>query len=113
MADIRIQRDDFVPGAEIAALSDGRTDVGAVASFVGLVRADEKLTAMTLEHYEEFARREILAHVAEAEARWPLLAVCGPPSRATGTWRADCLCRGRVGSPTGRVRSGRVPDGLP
>ena len=38
---VRVQDADFDPGAEIAALSAGRDDVGAVASFVGLVRADK------------------------------------------------------------------------
>jgi molybdopterin synthase catalytic subunit len=75
MTEIRIQTDDFDPGAEIAALTQGRGDVGAVASFVGLVRADDGLVAMTLEHYADFATREIAVHVQEAETRWPLLDV--------------------------------------
>jgi molybdopterin synthase catalytic subunit len=37
-----VQEADFDAGAEIAALSAGREDVGAVASFVGLVRADKQ-----------------------------------------------------------------------
>ena len=74
MADIRIQTEDFDPGAEIAALSTGRGDVGAVASFVGVVRGGG-LTAMTLEHYPAMTVREIGKHVAEAKRRWPLLAV--------------------------------------
>ncbi|MBT6983325.1 MAG: molybdenum cofactor biosynthesis protein MoaE, partial [Rhodospirillaceae bacterium] len=35
---IKVQTDDFDVGAELAALSRGRTEVGAVASFIGLVR---------------------------------------------------------------------------
>ena len=39
---VSVQQADFDAGAEIAALSAGRDDVGAVASFVGLVRADKQ-----------------------------------------------------------------------
>ena len=76
MSDIRIQREDFDTGAELDALGNGRGDIGAVASFIGLVRSDGGLTAMTLDHYPGMTEREIAAHVAEAERRWPLLGVC-------------------------------------
>lgn len=75
MGAIRIQLEDFDPGVEMEALTQGRTDVGAVASFVGIVRGDDALEAMTLEAYEAFALREITAHVADAKQRWPLLDV--------------------------------------
>jgi molybdopterin synthase catalytic subunit len=75
MNEIRIQREDFDPGAEIAGLSEMAGNVGAIASFVGLVRSDGGLVAMTLDHYPGFAEREIAAHVAEAKKRWPLLGV--------------------------------------
>jgi molybdopterin synthase catalytic subunit len=75
MSDIRIQHEDFDPGAEIAALNTMAGDVGAIASFIGLVRADNKMQAMTLDHYPGFVEREIGAHVAEAKGRWPLLGV--------------------------------------
>jgi molybdopterin synthase catalytic subunit len=75
MSDIRIQREDFDPAAEIAALNTMAGDVGAIASFIGLVRADGRMEAMTLDHYPGFAEREISAHVAEARSRWPLLGV--------------------------------------
>ena len=35
---VRIQTDDFDAGAEIAALRRGNPTIGAVASFVGVVR---------------------------------------------------------------------------
>jgi len=73
MSDIRIQREDFDPGAEIAALGDAAGNVGAIASFVGVVRNDGALVAMTLDHYPGFAEREISTHVAEAKKRWPAL----------------------------------------
>ena len=75
MSDIRIQTKDFDPGAEIAALTTQAGDVGAIASFIGLVRADDRMEAMTLDHYPGFAEREIATHVAEARTRWPLLGV--------------------------------------
>ncbi len=74
-ARISIQPEDFDVSAEIAALCEGRSDIGAVATFSGLVRGDDDLSAMTLEHYPGMTEREIAAHVAEAEKRWPLLGV--------------------------------------
>jgi molybdopterin synthase catalytic subunit len=73
---IRVQEQPFDAGAEIAALTAGRTDVGAVASFVGLVRdmADAPITAMTLEHYPGMTERKLAEIEAEANARWPLQA---------------------------------------
>jgi molybdopterin synthase catalytic subunit len=72
---VRIQSEDFDVGAEIAALSQGRHDVGAVASFTGICRADGGIAAMTLEHYPGMAEAEIESHVAEAQSRWPLMGV--------------------------------------
>ena len=74
-AHISIQHEDFDLADEVAALSAGRSDIGAVATFSGLVRGDDDLSAMTLEHYPGMTEREIAAHVAEAETRWPLLGV--------------------------------------
>ncbi|HEX2593430.1 MAG TPA: molybdenum cofactor biosynthesis protein MoaE [Rhizomicrobium sp.] len=75
MSKIAIQPEDFDSGVEIAALSQGRSDVGAVASFVGVVRGDDGLTALTLEHYPAMTHGEIAKIVAEAEQRWPLKGV--------------------------------------
>ena len=75
---IRVQREDFDTGAELAALTRGKTTVGGVASFVGLVRdraAGERITAMTLEHYPGMTERELEAIADEAQRRWPLDAV--------------------------------------
>jgi len=71
---VRIQREDFDIGAEISALMQGRTDVGAVATFTGICR-DDGIVAMTLEHYPGMAEAEIERHVEEAEKRWPLFGV--------------------------------------
>ena len=51
---IRIQEADFDVGAEIAALTEGRRDIGAVVTFSGICRgADDgrEVAALTLEHY--------------------------------------------------------------
>jgi molybdopterin synthase catalytic subunit len=69
---IRIQAEDFDVARELEALSRWRANVGAVASFIGLVRGDDGLVAMTLEHYPGMTEREIARHVDEAAARWPL-----------------------------------------
>jgi molybdopterin synthase catalytic subunit len=71
---IRIQREDFDVGAEIARLKQRRTDIGAIASFTGICR-DDGIVAMTLEHYPGMAEAEIARHVEEAEKRWPLLGI--------------------------------------
>ena len=74
-ATIRIQRADFDVAQEIAGLSKGRTDVGAVVSFSGICRGSEQgepIAALTLEHYPEMAEAEIGRHADEALARWPL-----------------------------------------
>ena len=71
---VRIQREDFDVGAEIAKLSRGRTDIGAVATFTGICRGDD-IVAMTLEHYPGMAEAEIARHVEEAQQRWPLAGV--------------------------------------
>jgi molybdopterin synthase catalytic subunit len=74
-ATIRIQKADFDVAQEIAALSKGRTDVGAVVSFTGICRGtegSEPIAALMLEHYPEMAEAEIKRHAEEAIARWPL-----------------------------------------
>jgi len=72
---IRIQNEDFDVNDELEALSSESSHVGAVASFVGLVRGDDKLTSLTLEHYPGMTEREIKSHVDEASKRWALLGV--------------------------------------
>jgi len=74
---IRVQREDFDVGAEVAALSGGNHAVGAVAVFIGLVRemgGDAATSAMTLEHYPGMTERQLRRIEAEAQSRWPLQA---------------------------------------
>lgn len=70
---VRVQREDFDVGAELAALSEGRTDIGGVVSFTGLVRDSAgTLRALELEHYPGMTEAALAAIEAEARARWPL-----------------------------------------
>ena len=74
-ATIRIQEADFDIAQEIAALTKGRTDIGAVVSFSGICRGSEHgdpVAALTLEHYPGMAEAEIKRHADEAMSRWPL-----------------------------------------
>ena len=73
---IRVQREPFEIGAELAALTHGNTAIGGVACFVGLVRdtGPERLAAMTLEHYPGMTERELERIDGEARERWPLQA---------------------------------------
>jgi molybdopterin synthase catalytic subunit len=77
MARVVVQQAPFDVGAELAALTAGRTDVGGIGLFVGIVRdsaGGRPITAMTLEHYPGMTERALAAIAAEAEARWPLVA---------------------------------------
>lgn len=72
---IRIQNADFDIAQEIAALTKGRTDIGAVVSFSGICRGSEggqAIAALTLEHYPDMAEAEIARHAETAMSRWPL-----------------------------------------
>ena len=74
-ATIRIQEADFDIAREIAALTKGRGDVGAVVTFSGICRGSENgepIAALTLEHYPGMAEAEIKRHTDEAMSRWPL-----------------------------------------
>lgn len=70
---IRIQAEDFDLGAECAALTAGRADIGAVVAFTGLCRDENgTLKALELEHYPGMAEAEITRIAHEAVQRWPL-----------------------------------------
>ena len=75
MARVRVQEADFDVGVELDALTRGRHDVGAVASFVGLVRDANDGSAvrgMTLEHYPGMTEKALEDICAQASARWDL-----------------------------------------
>jgi molybdopterin synthase catalytic subunit len=66
-----LQAEAFDAAAEQAALLAGRTDLGAAVIFTGLVRADDGLIALTLEHYPAMTLAQMQAIAEEAAARWP------------------------------------------
>ena len=70
---VRVQQQDFDVGAEIAALSESAGEVGAVATFTGIVRADgsaDPVRAMTLEHYPGMTEKALAEIVTQARERW-------------------------------------------
>ena len=72
---ISIQTEDFDAGAEIEHLTGETGEVGAVVSFVGVVRGgpeSDPLINMTIEHYPGMTERELAKIEAEARERWPL-----------------------------------------
>lgn len=70
---VRVQSEVFDAGVETDALGKGRADVGAVATFIGRVRGDDGLKALTLEHYPGMTKRVIAEIEAEARSRWQLI----------------------------------------
>jgi molybdopterin synthase catalytic subunit len=68
---VHLQTEAFDAAAETVALTAGRTDLGAVVSFAGLVRSDDGLIALTLEHYPAMTLAQMQAIAAQAAARWP------------------------------------------
>ena len=75
---IVVQSEAFDLGAEVDAMRQGRTDIGAVASFVGLARDMNEgsgVAAMTLEHYPGMTEKALGRLVDEAKSRWALLDV--------------------------------------
>ena len=76
MAIVRVQAEDFDVGRELEALTGGRKDVGAVASFVGLVRDandGRAIRGMTLEHYPGMTEKALADICAQACGRWNLI----------------------------------------
>jgi len=75
---LSIQTADFDLAAELAALRAGSAKVGALVSFVGLVRdfsGDEKVENIFLEHYPGMCEKALEKIIAEANERWRLLGV--------------------------------------
>ena len=73
---VRVQQADFDLGAEIKALRKGNAKIGAIASFIGLVRDSnegESVAAMTLEHYPGMTEKALELIVLQAQQRWDIL----------------------------------------
>lgn len=72
---VRVQQEDFDLGAELDALRSGRTDIGALVSFTGLVRDDTgDLTTLELEHYPGMTQKALAEIETQAHQRWDLSA---------------------------------------
>jgi molybdopterin synthase catalytic subunit len=72
---IRIQTEDFDIAELNSELLAGRSDVGAIASFIGLVRdlPNDKLRRMTLEHYPGMTENALRGIAEKALQRWDLI----------------------------------------
>jgi molybdopterin synthase catalytic subunit len=72
---VRVQTDDFDIGAEIAQLRKGNAKIGAIASFIGLVRdinEGDRVSTMTLEHYPGMTEKALEDIVSQAQSRWDI-----------------------------------------
>ena len=72
---VRVQLEDFDIGSEIRAMRESNAKIGAIASFIGLVRDvndDTRVAEMTLEHYPGMTEKALEDIEAEANRRWPL-----------------------------------------
>jgi len=75
---VSIQHDDFDVGKEMAALCAMSNNVGAIVSFVGLVRDlsnNEEIENIYVEHYPGMSEKALNKILVEARQRWDLLAV--------------------------------------
>ena len=73
---VRIQSEDFDAGREIAALRRDNPGIGAIASFIGVVRDvndGERVAEMTLEHYPGMTEKSIAGIIDQAKGRWRVL----------------------------------------
>ena len=115
MARISVQTADFDIGAEFGALTGGRSDIGGIGCFVGTVRsnAQDRVAAMTLEHYPAMTERAIAAHHGGSRTALEPAWLHGDPPR----WPADRRREHRAGAgrrsaPPAGAGCHRVPDRL-
>ena len=70
---VRIQSEDFDAGREIAVLRRDNPGIGAIASFIGVVRdvnGAERVAEMALEHYPGMTEKSIAGIIDQAKSRW-------------------------------------------
>ena len=73
---VRVQREDFDVARELERLRGGDVRIGAIASFVGLVRdvnEASEVRAMTLEHYPGMTEKALAQIIEEARSRWGIV----------------------------------------
>lgn len=74
---ISVQATDFDVAAEMRDMTAGRTDIGAIVTFTGLVRdmaGGENISDMELEHYPGMTEKALADIEAQANSRWELQA---------------------------------------
>ena len=72
---VRVQREDFDVGAEMASISGKGNKTGGICCFVGVVRdftEHSKISSMTLEHYPGMTEKQLKLIEEEAHQRWSL-----------------------------------------
>lgn len=75
---ISVQQEDFSLEEEYRALREDAPQIGAIVTFVGLVRdmhQDQSVTGMFLEHYPGMTEKVLAQLVADAKMRWPVINV--------------------------------------
>jgi molybdopterin synthase catalytic subunit len=74
--EIRVQHEDFDAGREIARLRAGNPRIGAIASFIGVVRdvnEGDAVAELALEHYPGMTEKALAEITAEARSRWDVI----------------------------------------
>ena len=73
---VRVQAEDFDISKEIALLRKDNSGIGAIASFIGVVRdlnEGDRVTGMTLEHYPGMTEKSVEDIITQARARWQVM----------------------------------------
>lgn len=69
---IRVSHEDFDVSEELAKLERAGRKAGAAVTFTGIVRSDDGVTAMHLEHYPEMTEKSLAKIVEKARLRWDI-----------------------------------------
>lgn len=69
---IRVSHDDFDVSSELAALERAGRRAGAAVTFTGIVRSDDGVVSMELEHYPEMTEKSLAQIVSKARSRWSI-----------------------------------------
>ena len=73
---VRVQTEDFDISREIALLRRDNPGIGAIASFIGVVRdlnEGDSVAEMTLEHYPGMTEKSVEDIITQARARWQVM----------------------------------------
>lgn len=69
-----VQQEAFDPGNELNTFANGRTDMGAIVTFSGVVRdlTGDDLQGMEIEHYPGMTESALAKIAQDAQTRWSL-----------------------------------------